>query len=100
MTSGSAQLTVNSKPRITTHPTSLSVAENTDAAFFVKATSTDSLKYQWLKNDAELPGECSDILHLKKVKCFQAGKYKVIVTNSAGTDCCDAELSVFTPKHK
>ena len=61
-----AHLTVRPAVRILVHPKDTTLCENADALFQVKATGSDSLKYQWYINGQPVSGN-SDILHLPGV---------------------------------
>jgi hypothetical protein len=59
ITSNAAILTVNSPPSITTQPANKTVNVGQTATFSVVATGTATLKYQWLKNNANVSGATS-----------------------------------------
>lgn len=75
-------------PVITVHPNAENVAVGETATFTVAATG-GSLSYQWQRlNDpvwTNLTGETSNTLTLAPTEADDAGSYRVIVSNSAGT---------------
>lgn len=72
-------------PSITNQPPSLAVAAGADANFYVGASGTAPLNYFWSFNTNTLVGGNSNTLDLVNVTTNQAGTYRVIVTNSAGS---------------
>ena len=71
---------------VTTEPTDTSVCEGNDAAFFLEATGTPNIDYQWYKGDDAISGETNDTLTFTATTASDAGNYKCIVTNSCGED--------------
>lgn len=86
-TSAEVTLSLISKPVITQNPVSQTVTEGTNIDFTVAATG-DNLKYQWQKDNQDLPGKTTADLHLDNVSLSDAGSYKCIVSND-----CHAEVS-------
>lgn len=72
-------------PAITTQPAALGVTAGNDAAFAIAARGTEALSYQWQLNGAPIAGANSPVLRLPAVTTGQAGGYRVVVSNSAGT---------------
>ena len=56
MTSNQKTLTVNLAPTITNQPQDKTVTIGKTAKFTVTATGTKILKYQWMKNGANIAG--------------------------------------------
>ena len=81
-TSNKARLTVADPVVITTQPQSQTVTAGNTATFTVTATGTPSLAYQWQKDGIDVLGARSATLRLYRIRAVDAGKYKVIVTNS------------------
>ena len=51
----------------------------------VRATGFPLLRYEWQKNDVALPGQTYSTLILSNVQLADAGEYRVVVTNTAGS---------------
>lgn len=87
-----------SAPVITCQPASLTVTSGATAAFFVTASGTTPLTYQWQWQGSELAGATNPVLKLGRVTTNQAGAYSVIVANSQGRTPSDtATLTVLPP---
>ncbi|MGC4072788.1 MAG: pectinesterase family protein [Nibricoccus sp.] len=105
-TSNAATLTVSAVvgPIITTQPVSRTVAVGATTSFTVAATGTGTLTYQWQKeingtftnvpfvfdgNDStiitDLSGIATPTLSFVHAQVINAGNYRVLVTDSAGT---------------
>jgi hypothetical protein len=83
-----AILTVNSAPvlpTITTSPSSQIVAPGVSVTLSVTVSSPTPLSYQWQKDGEVLPGATSADLRLTGVTTSQAGSYRVLVSNAAGS---------------
>ena len=88
VTSAAATLTVNSvaaAPTITTQPASATVAAGGNISFIVVATGTAPLSYQWQKDGVNVAGATAASLSLVNVSSANAGNYRVIVSNTAGS---------------
>ncbi len=94
VTSSTVTLTVLASatlPKITTQPKAVSTKKNGTATFTVKATGTAPLKYQWQKNSVNLvnggqiSGATTAALKISKVTTANNAKYRVIISNPAGT---------------
>ena len=101
VTSAYAILVVNpapTAPAITAQPVSQSVAAGATATFAVTATGTAPLRYQWQRNTVNLAGATNRVLTLTGVTSANAGTYRVLVSNSAGSvTSTPATLTVTTP---
>jgi hypothetical protein len=109
VTSSVAQLLLAIPPQITSQPVSVTVSTNQAANFSVTATGTATLSYQWQFNgsnlkDGQTPqgsvvqNSKTANLSLSQVTMSDAGNYRVIVTNSAGTVISSpATLTVTSP---
>ncbi len=87
-TSAAATLTVNAAvvaPAITTQPVSQTVTAGANVTFTVAASGTTPLSYQWQKDSANLAGATSATLTLNGVTSANAGSYRAVVSNSAGS---------------
>jgi hypothetical protein len=71
-------------PGIVAQPASLRVNVGEAASFTVSATGNPNLKYQWLRNGANLPGQTNALLNLLVVQDAHAGEYSVRITNAFG----------------
>jgi uncharacterized delta-60 repeat protein len=72
-------------PTITGQPVSQTVAEGITVNFSVSATGSPPLSYQWQKDEANLEGRTNATLTLAAVRPSDTGKYRVIVSNAAGS---------------
>ena len=85
-------------PRITVSPRPLDIEAGLPAGFFVTATGTEPLAFQWLRGDLPLPEENQSSLDLPAVGFSDAGLYRVRVSNSVGSVLSDpVMLSVRPP---
>jgi sugar lactone lactonase YvrE len=82
----SAELSVgtSSAIAITSQPSSRSVAPGQPVTFTVEAFGT-GLTYQWLKNDAAIPGATASSYTIAAAQAADAGTYTVRVTGSGGS---------------
>src|SRR5258708_31813728 len=82
---GSATVTVNVPPAITSQPNSLTLCAGNPAVFSVAATGS-GLTYQWLKNGANLAnsgtisGATTATLTINPAKTADSGSYSVVVS--------------------
>lgn len=74
-----------SAPTISSHPSSQTVMVGASVQFSVTATGTAPLTYQWYRNGNPISGATASTLNLISVSASDAGTYKVMVTNSAGS---------------
>lgn len=72
-------------PVIVTPPASRSVAPGTDVTLSVSATGPAPLAYQWLKDGVAIAGADQSTYTLTAVALSAAGRYTVIVSNTAGS---------------
>ncbi len=85
ISSTSAKLTVNvpaAGPSIVTQPQSQSVHAGESVTFNVTVAGTEPITYQWLLNNAPIPGKTSPSLSLTNVPLAAVGNYSVKVQNS------------------
>ena len=84
-----ATLTVTANavpPTVTTQPQNLSVLPGASASFWVSATGTSPLTYQWKKNGSDIPGATTSSYSTPPSSSADSGAlYSVVVTNSAGS---------------
>jgi len=89
---------VYTAPGITSQPTNQVTVVGGPANFYVTATGTAPLSYQWTFGGARLSGATSTTLALANVQTNQGGNYAVIITNSAGSlTSAVASLTVLIP---
>ena len=72
-------------PWIIQPPVNQTVERGHGATFTVLATGTEPLSYQWQFNGKELTGVAGATCPLTNVGLPQAGEYRVVVTNQAGS---------------
>src|SRR5262249_51151918 len=77
--------TTPAPPTIYSQPTNQTVIVGQTATLTAGATGTLPLSYQWIFDDAILPGETSSSLVLTDVQFNQAGNYTVVITNNIGS---------------
>jgi len=72
-------------PTILSHPASQFVVAYQDASFSVVAEGPEPLYYQWRFSGDDIPGATNRTLLLTNVQFNQAGDYRVVVFNAAGS---------------
>jgi glucose/arabinose dehydrogenase/regulation of enolase protein 1 (concanavalin A-like superfamily) len=72
-------------PVITSQPVSASVSEGQPASFAVSASGTQPLSYQWQKNGTNISGATAATYSIARTVPGDAGQYRVIVRNNAGS---------------
>lgn len=83
---------------ITAQPKDQTVAAGQAVTFSVSATASLPLSYQWQFNGANILGATSSTLTLPSVQASNAGNYRAVVSNSAGTvTSAAATLTVTVP---
>jgi hypothetical protein len=87
VTSVSLPLTVTPPvaPAITAQPVGGTLNVGNVASFSVTATGSPTLTYQWRKNGTAIGGATKNIYVLGPVTVASAGRFDVVVTNSAGS---------------
>ena len=95
-----ATLTVTANavpPTVTTQPQNLSVLPGSSASFWVSATGTSPLTYQWKKNGSDIPGATTSSYSTPPTSNADSGAlYSVVVTNSAGSATSNAASLIVT----
>ena len=79
-------------PVVTTQPAALNVTAGSDAAFAIAARGTEALSYQWQLNGVPIAGANSPVLRLGAVTSINAGSYRAVVSNAAGSVTSDAAV--------
>jgi subtilisin-like proprotein convertase family protein len=94
---GSASLTVNTSPSVTTSPSSRTVCEGASASFTAAGTGTPAPTYQWRKGGVVIGSAASPTYTIGSVSTGDAGSYDCVLTNSCGTvSTSSATLTVNT----
>lgn len=83
-TSAVAILSVALPPAITTQPVTRTIIAGGAATFFVTATGTAPLSYQWRKDGNAIAGATGPTYTLPAVRDSDAGSFSVVVSNAAG----------------
>ena len=95
-----ATLTVTANavpPTVTTQPQNLSVLPGSSASFWVSATGTSPLTYQWKKNGSDIPGATTSSYSTPPTSNADNGAaFSVKVSNSAGTVTSGAASLIVT----
>lgn len=85
VTSSLASVTVVDRfPFFVAQPVSRFVVPNADAVFTASTTGLPPIQYQWLFNDAILPGQTNATLVVKNAQLAHQGFYSVIASNVLG----------------
>ncbi len=92
--SASALLNVISPPFITSQSPDRTVRAGTDVSFSASVDGTPPLNYQWLFNEANLPGKTNAALTLLNVQPGDSGIYSLLVTNLYGSTQAVFSLTV------
>lgn len=71
-------------PSISQPPTNQTVIAGKPVSFYVTATGSAPLAYQWRFNGVNLGGATSNSFHILNSQTNHAGDYSVVVTNSLG----------------
>jgi hypothetical protein len=78
-----------SAPAITTQPTAQNVDAGTTLTLAALASGVPTPSYQWYRNDAPISGATSATYTVENAIADDAGNYKVVATNSQGSDTSD-----------
>ncbi|GAB5558943.1 MAG: hypothetical protein SynsKO_05900 [Synoicihabitans sp.] len=84
VTSGTATLTVQSVPEITTQPISQTVVSGESVSFSVEATGLPSPIFQWRKDGIVVVDATDATYTIGVATANDAGAYDVVVSNAAG----------------
>jgi hypothetical protein len=85
-------------PVFRSQPASLVRRAGEDASFLATATSPTPAIFQWVRNDAPLPGATNELLSLGPVSPADVGVYVLVVSNPSGVAVSSpATLSVIAP---
>ncbi|MEW6160700.1 MAG: immunoglobulin domain-containing protein, partial [Verrucomicrobiota bacterium] len=81
---GELLLFAGQPPQITQHPEAQRAIAGSSISLRVEATGSD-LSYEWQFDGDPLPGATTPVLLLNNVTTAQAGEYRVVVSNPAGS---------------
>lgn len=84
-TSATAVIKMESPPVVIQDLPSLAIKVGSSASLSLTIKGNPAFSYQWLKNDAPIPGATKSSLVLKGDPTTTPGIYKLLVTNSFGT---------------
>ncbi|MBL9170576.1 MAG: lamin tail domain-containing protein [Verrucomicrobiales bacterium] len=83
--SPASEVVVENRVRILLSPQTVNTGPGTNVVFRVAALGTGGLRYRWLKDGVELPGNDSPSLLLPAVQMADAGSYSARVSDASGT---------------
>jgi len=72
-------------PTITMQPGPVTAEVGQTVVFFVTATGTAPLRYQWRRNSTQITGATGATYTINNVQAADAGSYSVVVSNDAGS---------------
>jgi len=82
-------------PVLLSQPVSSTIALGQSVTLSAKVAGIPDVTYQWFKNEVSIPRATSSALPLSNVRKEDGGRYRVTVTNAAGTSrSTDARVSV------
>jgi hypothetical protein len=79
-----------------TLPAPVTVAAGESALFYVDATGTPPITYQWTRNNAPISGATNSVFTISYVQPGEAGLYGVTATSPAGSASASTTLTVTT----
>jgi hypothetical protein len=84
-------------PTINAQPQPLTVIAGSQALFAVGASGTAALSYQWSKNGTPITGANGPQLLIAGAQAADAGSYRVVVSNTAGSATSNAVTLAVNP---
>jgi hypothetical protein len=84
ITSGSALLTINEAPQITTGPVGGNYCSSSNVSLSVVASGATPLNYQWKKDGSDIFGANTSTFSISSLSASNPGSYSVLVSNSCG----------------
>src|SRR5437588_2043462 len=81
-------------PQVSIQPSSVTTNAGATVVFTANATGATPLSYQWQFQSNNISGANTNTLTLTNVQPANSGTYRVVVTNSVGTNFADATLTV------
>jgi glucose/arabinose dehydrogenase len=91
------EYTLSQLPVIANDPSSQTVYATEPVSFSVSASGSNPLSYQWQKNSVNISGATSSTYTINATATADAGSYRVIVTNSVGSDTSTAATLTVLP---
>lgn len=82
---------------ITSAPQSVTNALGGTLRLSVSASGTAPISYQWYCNNQALTGQTASTLSIGNLRASQAGTYKVVVSNTAGSASASCQVVVLAP---
>ena len=84
-------------PSITAQPSNVTVNPGQSATFTISASGTAPLTYQWQKNSTNISVATSTTYTIASVASGDAGSYRCVVTNTAGSATSNAATLTVNP---
>ena len=94
LTAGEISTLAIEPPQVTIQPSSVATNAGATVVFTANASGAAPLAYQWKFQGADMNGATANTLTLTNVSPGNSGTYRVIVSNSVGTNFADATLTV------
>ncbi len=91
------RLIATNLPYIIEHPQSQTISAGDSVMFGVVTAGSEPFSYQWQFGGTNLPGETSPMIALDHATTNQAGTYRIVITNSAGTIISQPANLIVTP---
>lgn len=91
------EYTNNQAPSIVNQPTSRTVVAGDPVSFAVTASGGGTLTYQWQKNGANISGATNATYAIAQTVAADAGTYRCVVSNGAGSVTSSAAQLTVTP---
>jgi hypothetical protein len=82
---GDVTVDIASTPTITTQPSSVDVCEGGTLNLSVTATATGTVRYQWLRDGADIDGATGASYEIRDFTAARAGAYTVRVSTACGS---------------
>ena len=93
-----ASLTVYTPVSITAQPQDTPVNEGANATLSVLATGSSVITYQWSKDGVDIPGATAASYVISVAKPVDAGSYRVLVANPAGSVSSSSAVLTVSPR--
>lgn len=94
LTAGEISTLAIEPPQVTIQPSSVATNAGATVVFTANASGAAPLAYKWQFQGADMNGATANTLTLTNVSPGNSGTYRVIVSNSVGTNFADATLTV------
>src|SRR5690242_76774 len=93
LTAGEISTLAIEPPQVTIQPSSVATNAGATVVFTANASGAAPLAYKWQFQGADMNGATANTLTLTNVSPGNSGTYRVIVSNSVGTNFADATLT-------